>query len=78
MTSSGRVACIANFGIYVDIGGYAALINIPELSWHPIDHPSEVVSLGQEISARILGIDLTLDRVTMSLRALHGDVGTAP
>ncbi|MFJ6849642.1 S1 RNA-binding domain-containing protein [Streptomyces sp. NPDC091271] len=76
--ATGRVITIANFGIYVDIGGFAALINIPELSWHPIGHPSEVVSLGQEISARILGIDLTRDRVTMSLRALHGDVGTAP
>ncbi|WP_338019621.1 hypothetical protein [Streptomyces pratensis] len=44
-----------------------------------MDHPSEVASLGQEISAEILGIDLTRERVTMSLRALQGDdVGTAP
>ncbi|MEU9063197.1 S1 RNA-binding domain-containing protein [Streptomyces sp. NPDC048430] len=69
---TGRVTCIASFGIYVDIGGFAALINIPELSWRHISHPSEVVSLGQEISAEILGTDLTRERVTMSRNVVEG------
>ncbi|MFJ8755145.1 S1 RNA-binding domain-containing protein [Streptomyces sp. NPDC102441] len=68
---TGPVVCIANFGVYVDVDGFPALINIPELSRRPIEHPSEVVSLGQEISARILGVDMTRDRVTMSLKALR-------
>ncbi|MFH9471530.1 S1 RNA-binding domain-containing protein [Streptomyces clavifer] len=64
---------IADYGIYVNIGGLDALINLPELSWRHISHPSDVVTLGQEISAEILDIDLSRERVSMSLRALHED-----
>ncbi|MEV5194012.1 S1 RNA-binding domain-containing protein [Streptomyces clavifer] len=70
---SGPVVHIADYGIYVNIGGLDALINIPELSWRHISHPSDVVSTGQEISAEILDIDLSRERVSMSLRALHED-----
>ncbi|MGW4230600.1 S1 RNA-binding domain-containing protein [Streptomyces sp. NPDC004980] len=70
---SGRVTHIANYGIYADIGGFEALINIPELSWRHFSHPSEVVSMGQEITAVIIGIDMSRDRVWMSLKPLLED-----
>ncbi|MFD4034145.1 S1 RNA-binding domain-containing protein [Streptomyces sp. NPDC058637] len=70
---TGRVTHIANFGIYADIGGFEALINIPELSWRHFSHPSEVVSMGQEIRAVIIGIDMSRDRVWMSLKPLLED-----
>lgn len=70
---TGPVTHIANYGIYVDIGGFEALINIPQLSWRYISHPSDVVSLGQEISAEIIGIDMSRERVWLSLKAMHED-----
>lgn len=65
---------IASFGVsFVDIGGFEAVINIPELSWRPINHPSDVVAVGQEISAEILDVDPIRERVSLSLKALHED-----
>ncbi|MFJ9576169.1 S1 RNA-binding domain-containing protein [Streptomyces sp. NPDC101191] len=71
---TGVVTDIANFGVtFVDIGGFTAMINIPELSWRRFDHPSDVVSVGQEISAEILDVDLVRERVPLSLKALKED-----
>jgi hypothetical protein len=48
---TGTVTTIAGFGVtFVDIGGFTAMINIPELSWRPFNHPSDVVSVGQEVT----------------------------
>jgi small subunit ribosomal protein S1 len=69
---TGTVTEIASFGVtFVDIGGFTAMINVPELSWQHIDHPSEVVAVGQEITAKILEVDMVRERATLSLRALH-------
>jgi len=71
---TGTVTHIADFGVtFVDIGGVKAMINIPELSWRPVGHPSDVVSVGQEITAEILDVDLIRERVSLSLKALHDD-----
>lgn len=71
---TGRVTRIAGFGVtFVDISGFEAMINIPELSWRPINHPSDVVAVGQEISAEILDVDPIRERVSLSLKALHED-----
>jgi small subunit ribosomal protein S1 len=71
---TGTVTHIADFGVtFVDIGGFEAMINIPELSWRPINHPSDIVSTGQVISARILDVDLIRERVSLSLKALQED-----
>ncbi|MGH3390956.1 MAG: S1 RNA-binding domain-containing protein [Actinomadura sp.] len=58
---------------FVDIGGVTAMINIPELSWRPFNHPSEVLTVGQEITAQILDVDMVRERVTLSLKALQED-----
>ncbi|WP_232246693.1 S1 RNA-binding domain-containing protein [Kitasatospora mediocidica] len=71
---TGVVTEIADFGVtFVDIGGFTAMINIPELSWRPINHPSDVVAVGQQITAAILDVDLVRERVALSLKALHED-----
>ncbi|MGW1412248.1 S1 RNA-binding domain-containing protein [Streptomyces sp. NPDC002403] len=71
---TGTVTTIAGFGVtFVDIGGFTAMINIPELSWRPINHPSDVVSVGQGITARVLDVDMVWERVPLSLRALQDD-----
>ncbi|OII63860.1 RNA-binding protein [Streptomyces sp. CC53] len=73
-TVTGTVTRIAPFGVtFVDIGGFEAVINIPELSWRPVDHPSDVVAVGQEISAEILDVDPLRERVSLSLKALQDD-----
>ncbi|MGW7660609.1 S1 RNA-binding domain-containing protein [Streptomyces sp. NPDC054756] len=71
---TGTVTRIAAFGVtFVDIGGFEAMINIPELSWRPIDQPSDVVAVGQEVRAEILDVDPVRERVSLSLKALHDD-----
>ncbi|MEV7443243.1 S1 RNA-binding domain-containing protein [Streptomyces sp. NPDC091204] len=69
---TGTVIHIADFGVtFVDIGGFTAMINIPELSWLPFDYPSEVVSVGQQVTAKILDVDPVRERVSLSLKALQ-------
>ncbi|MFD0040974.1 S1 RNA-binding domain-containing protein [Streptomyces anulatus] len=71
---TGTVTTIASFGVtFVDIGGFTAMINLPELSQRPFDHPSDVVSVGQEVTAEVLGVEMVRERVQLSLRALQED-----
>ncbi|MET7759166.1 S1 RNA-binding domain-containing protein [Streptomyces sp. NPDC005389] len=71
---TGLVTTIAAFGVtFVDIGGFTAMINIPELSGRHINHPSDVVSVGQEITAEVLDVDMVRERVPLSLQALQPD-----
>ncbi|MFF0191155.1 S1 RNA-binding domain-containing protein [Streptomyces sp. NPDC005244] len=71
---TGTVTTIASFGVtFVDLGGFTAMINVPELSWRPLDHPSEIVSVGQEVTAEILDVDMIRERVPLSIRAVQED-----
>ncbi|WP_435841088.1 S1 RNA-binding domain-containing protein [Streptomyces fagopyri] len=71
---TGTVTSIASFGVtFVDIGGFTAMINVPELSWRPINHPSDVVCVGQEVTAEVLDVDMIRERVPLSLRAVQED-----
>ncbi|MGW6008842.1 S1 RNA-binding domain-containing protein [Streptomyces sp. NPDC055210] len=71
---TGTVTSIASFGVtFVDIGGFTAMINIPELSWRPVNHPSDVISVGQQITAEVLDVDMVRERVLLSLRAVQED-----
>lgn len=71
---TGTVTSIASVGVtFVDIGGFTAMINLPELSWRPFDHPSDVVSVGQEITAEVLDVDMVREQVPLSLRAVQED-----
>ena len=71
---TGTVTSIASFGVtFVDIGGFTAMINIPELSWRPFNHPSDIVSVGQVVTAEVLDVDMVWERVPLSLRAAQED-----
>ncbi|MFE3517571.1 S1 RNA-binding domain-containing protein [Streptomyces sp. NPDC059166] len=71
---TGTVTTIASFGVtFVDIGGFTAMINIPELSWRPVDHPSDVVCVGQQVTAEVLDVDMVRERVPLSLRGVQED-----
>src|SRR6266567_5385843 len=70
----GTVSSIVNFGAFVDIGGGVdGLVHVSELSWKHVDHPSEVVSVGQEVEVEILDVDLDRERVSLSLKATQED-----
>ncbi|WP_405789159.1 S1 RNA-binding domain-containing protein [Streptomyces sp. NBC_01367] len=76
---TGTVTEIASFGVtFVDIGGFTAMINVPELSWRRVDQPSGVVSVGQEISVEILDVDLVRERVSLSLKGIAGSETPSP
>ena len=72
-THSGRVVSLANFGAFVDIGGIDGLVHVSQLSWTHIDHPSEVLEVGQEIDVQVLSVDRERQRVGLSLKALQED-----
>ncbi len=70
----GVVSSIVNFGAFVDIGGGVdGLVHVSELSWKHVDHPSEVVSVGQEVDVEVLDVDLDRERVSLSLKATQED-----
>ncbi len=70
----GTVSSIVNFGAFVDIGGGVdGLVHVSELSWKHVDHPSEVVSVGEEVWVEVLDVDLERERVSLSLKATQED-----
>ncbi len=69
----GVVSSIVNFGAFVDLGGVDGLVHVSELSWKHIDHPSEVVEVGNEVTVEVLDVDLDRERVSLSLKATQED-----
>ena len=70
---TGVVSSIVNFGAFVDLGGVDGLVHVSELSWKHVDHPSEVVEVGQEVDVEVLDVDLERERVSLSLKATQED-----
>jgi len=66
----GEVTTLTDFGAFVDLGGIEGLIHISELSWGRVDHPSDVVSVGDQIEVYILNIDRQENKVALSLKKL--------
>ncbi|WP_028846570.1 MULTISPECIES: 30S ribosomal protein S1 [Thermocrispum] len=69
----GVVSSIVNFGAFVDLGGVDGLVHVSELSWKHIDHPSEVVQVGDEVTVEVLDVDMERERVSLSLKATQED-----
>lgn len=70
---TGHVISLADFGAFVDIGGADGLIHNSELSWKRVDHPSEILEVGQKIEVKVLDLDLERKRISLSLRELEDD-----
>jgi len=64
----GVVKNIADFGVFVDLGGVDGLLHISDLSWGRISHPSEVVQLDQEIESVVIGVDKENERISLGLK----------
>src|SRR6201998_4649180 len=69
----GVVSSVVNFGAFVDLGGMDGLIHVSELSWKHIDHPSQVVAVGDEVEVRVLDVDMDRERISLSLKATQED-----
>jgi small subunit ribosomal protein S1 len=68
---TGLVTNITDFGVFVDLGGVEGLIHISELSWGRVAHPSQIVSLGQNVEVLVMDIAAERCRVALSLKRLH-------
>ncbi len=66
---TGVVSSVVHFGVFVDLGGMDGLVHLSELSWKHIEHPSEVVAVGDEVKVRVLGVDSARERIALSLKA---------
>ncbi|MGH2692116.1 MAG: S1 RNA-binding domain-containing protein, partial [Actinomycetota bacterium] len=69
----GTVSSIVNFGAFVDLGGVDGLVHVSELSWRHVEHPSEVVAVGEEVDVEVLDVDMERERVSLSLKATQAD-----
>jgi len=67
---TGIVTSLAAFGAFVDLGGADGLIHLSEIAWHRVEHPAEVLHVGQEVQVYILGVDEEKKRIALSLRRL--------
>ncbi len=65
---SGQVKNITDFGAFVDLGGIDGLLHITDMSWGRVSHPSEVVSIDQEIEVKILDFDLSRERISLGYK----------
>ncbi len=70
-TREGVVSSLAEFGAFVNIGGADGLIHVSELSWSMVNHPSEVLTMGEQVTVKIISVDKDRKRIGLSLRQLQ-------
>ena len=69
----GTVSSVVPFGAFIDLGGMDGLVHVSELSWRHVDHPSSVVSVGDEVEVQVLEVDPGRERISLSLKATQQD-----
>jgi small subunit ribosomal protein S1 len=69
----GTISNIVDFGAFVDLDGMDGLIHISELSWGHVNHPSEVLDIGQEVKVKVLDIDRERQRISLGLKQTQSD-----
>ncbi len=70
---TGKVTSLADFGAFVNVNGADGLVHLSEISWERVQHPSEVLEVGQEVKVKIINIDREKKRIGLSIRALQND-----
>jgi len=70
---TGRVTSLADFGAFVNINGADGLVHLSEISWDRVQHPSELLKVGQEVKVKIISVDRDKKRIGLSLRQLQED-----
>jgi small subunit ribosomal protein S1 len=76
MDVAGTVRSVMNFGAFVDLGGIDGLIPASELSWVRNERPADILSVGQQVTARILSVDWESNKLSLSLKAMEPDPWT--
>ncbi|MDJ0986816.1 MAG: 30S ribosomal protein S1 [Desulfobacterales bacterium] len=69
----GTVKNITEYGVFVDLGGLDGLLHITDISWGRVKHPSELFSIGDPITVKILNLDLDNERVSLGMKQLNED-----
>jgi small subunit ribosomal protein S1 len=69
----GQISNIVDFGAFVDLDGMDGLIHISELSWSHVNHPSEVLEVGQTVKVKVLDIDRERQRISLGLKQTQSD-----
>ncbi len=69
----GEIVRLADFGAFVDIGGIDGLLPLSQMSWKWVDHPSDIIKVGDVIKVEVIGIDHDKQRVSLSLKNLQED-----
>ncbi len=72
----GTVKNITEYGVFVDLGGVDGLLHITDISWGRVKHPSELFTIGDEITVKILNLDLEKERVSLGMKQLSEDPWT--
>ncbi len=70
---SGTVTGLRDFGAFVNLGGADGLIHVSELAWHRVDHPRDVLKIGDEIEVYVLSLDRETNRIALSRKRLLPD-----
>ena len=69
----GKISNIVDFGAFVDLDGIDGLIHISELSWSHVNHPSEVIEIGETVRVKVLDIDRERQRISLGLKQTQED-----
>ena len=73
MVVEGAISNIVDFGAFVDLDGIDGLIHISELSWSHVNHPSEILSIGDVVPVKVLDIDRERQRISLGLKQTQAD-----
>jgi small subunit ribosomal protein S1 len=74
---TGRVTSLSDFGAFVNVNGADGLVHLSELSWERVQHPREILEVGQEVKVKVINIDREKKRIGLSMRALADDPWTS-
>jgi small subunit ribosomal protein S1 len=69
----GVVSSVVNFGAFVDLGGMDGLVHVSELSWQHVNHPGELVKVGDKVQVKVLEVDRDRERISLSIRQTSDD-----
>ncbi len=69
----GEVVRLTDFGAFVDLGGVDGLLPLSQMSWRWVEHPSDILSIGDVIQVEVIGIDHDKQRVSLSIKGQHAD-----
>jgi len=73
----GKVISLADFGAFIDLGGADGLVHLSELSWKRVNHPREILKVGQKVQAQVINVDPERKRIGLSLKRLEADPWSA-